>query len=96
LVVVIVSSISLCALAGKHALGAKVFLLKSGGGSVAELHVFGSATVTVEGVNPSGHTDYNISSGVTHARGGAILRVGAGTNSISVRAEEIESVPDPK
>ena len=96
LVAVVVTTLSLAALAQSQASGRKVYLLKSGGETIAELRVRASASVTIESVNASGHTEYNTSSGTKVARGGATLRLTAGTNSISVRAEEIESVSDSK
>src|SRR5579862_6511660 len=76
--------------------GGKVYLLKSGGEPIAELRVRASANVEIESATSSGHSEYNTSTGAIVARGGAILKLTAGTNSISVRAEEIESVPDSK
>jgi hypothetical protein len=96
LVAVVATTLSLAAFAEKQALGGKVYLLKSGGKTIAELRVRASADVAIESANSSGHSEYNASTGAMVARGGAILKLTAGTNSISVRAEEIESVPDSK
>lgn len=75
-------------------------MLKSGSDIVAELHVRPSANVTLvslQGSSPSsGHSDYNLKTGTLVASGGAILKLSVGTNSITVRADEIQSVPEPK
>jgi hypothetical protein len=96
LVAVVVTTVSLAALAEKQASAGKVYLLKAGGETIAELRVRASANIEVEGANASGHAEYNTSTGTMVAKGGAILKLTAGTNSISVRADEIESVPDSK
>jgi len=96
LVAVVVTTVSLAALAEKQASAGKVYLLKVGGETIAELRVRGAANVAVETAGSGGHAEYNTSTGTVVARGGAILKLTAGTNSISVRADEIESVPDPK
>ncbi len=93
---IVVTTLSLAALAGKQASGGKVYLLKAGGETIAELRVRASAAVAVESANAAGRSEYNTSTGTMLASGGAILRVTAGTNSISVRADEIESVPESK
>jgi hypothetical protein len=94
MVAVVVGTLSLAALAEKQATAGKVYLLKAGGKTIAELRVQPSATVAVESADTSGHVEYNINTGTTVATGGAILELTAGRNSISVRADEIESVPD--
>jgi len=96
LVAVVVTTLSLAAFAQNQASGRKVYLLKSGGETIAELRVRASASVALESADASGHTEYNTSTGTMVAKGGATLRLTAGTNSISVRAEEIESVSDSK
>jgi hypothetical protein len=87
---------SLAALAQKQAQRDRVFLLKSGGETIAELHLPGSTSIAIQSANSSGHSDYNVATGAMVAKGGAILTLSTGTNSISVRADEIESVPDSK
>jgi hypothetical protein len=96
LVAVVVTTVSLAAVTEKRTSGQSVFLLKSGGATIAELRVQAAATVSIESTNPSGYSEYNRGSGLIVARGGAILRLTTGTNSISVRADEIESVADSK
>jgi len=96
LVAVVVTTLSLAALAQKQGSGGKVYLLKSGGETIAELRVRASASFTIQSANSSGHSDYNVATGAMIATGGAILTLTTGTNSISVRADEIESVPDSK
>ena len=96
LVAVVVTTLSLAAFAQNQASGRKVYLLKSGGETIAELRVRASASVALEIADASGYTEYNTSTGTMVAKGGATLRLTAGTNSISVRAEEIESVSDSK
>src|SRR5882672_165242 len=96
LVVVVVTTLSLAALGEKQGPGGKVFLLKSGGETIAELRVRASANLEIKSANSSGHAEYDTSTGTMVARGGVILKLAAGTNSISVRAEEIEGVPDSK
>jgi hypothetical protein len=93
-VALVVGTISLAALAEKQAPTGKVYLLKAGGKTIAELRVQPSATVAVESADTSGHVEHNIDTGTIAATGGAILKLTAGANSISVRADEIESVPD--
>ena len=96
LVAVVVATASLAALAEKQASAGKVYLLKAGGETIAELRVRGAAKLAVETAGSGGYAEYDMSTGTVVARGGAILKLTAGTNSISVRADEIESVPDPK
>lgn len=93
MVAVVAATISLAAFAEKQAPAGKVFLLKAGGKTIAELRVQPSATVAVESAGSSGYSEYNVSTGTMIATGGAILKLTAGTNSVSVRADEIESVP---
>jgi hypothetical protein len=96
LITVVVIAASVAAFAEKRASGGKVFLLKSGSKIIAELHVRPAAGVEVQCADSTGRSEYNMSTGTLVARGGAILKLIAGTNSITVRAEEIESVPEPK
>ena len=96
LVAVVVTTLSLAALAEKQSSGGKVYLLKSGGETIAELRVRASVSVAIQSAGSAGHAEYNTSTGTVVARGGAILKLTAGTNSISVRADEVESVPDSK
>ena len=94
LVAVVIATASLAAIAQRLAPGQPVYLLKSGGKTIAELRVRRSATFQVESLNSSGSVEYNAVTGMLVATGGAVLKLGAGTNSISVQAEEIEAVPD--
>ena len=100
LVAAVVVVVSLAAFAEKQAARGKVFLLKSASDIVAELHVRPSANVTgvtLQCSSPSsGHSDYNLKTGTLVARGGAILKLSVGTNSITVQADEIQSAPEPK
>jgi hypothetical protein len=96
LVAALVVVVSLAACAEKQASGGKVFLLKSGGKAIAELRVLPSAIAAVECADSSGHAEYNMSTRTMVARGGAILKLTAGTDAISVRADQIESLPTPK
>jgi hypothetical protein len=96
LVAVVVATVSLAARAEKQASVGKVYLLKAGGETIAELRVRGAANVAVAAAGSAGHGEYDFRTGTMVARGGAILKLTAGTNSISVRADEIESVPDSK
>jgi hypothetical protein len=106
IVAVVVTTISLAALAEKQASAGKSYLLKApagksyllkaGGETVAELRVRGAAIVAIESADSAGHAEYNTSTETMVTTGGAILKITAGTNSISVRADEIESVPDSK
>jgi hypothetical protein len=88
------TTFSLAALAEKQAQHEKIFLLKSGGETIGELHLRGHANIAIAPAISSGLANYNMATGVLAAKGGAILTLTSGTNSISVRAEEIESVPD--
>ncbi len=81
---------------GKQSTAQKVYLLNAGGETLAELWPQASATVAVEGVNASSHSEYHPTTGTMVAKGGAILKVTSGTSSISVQADEIESVPASK
>jgi hypothetical protein len=92
-VTIALTTLSLVALGEKQAQHERVFLLKSGGETLGELHLRGHANIALQPANSSGDTDYNMATGVMHARGGAVLKLTSGTNSISVQAEEIESVP---
>jgi hypothetical protein len=99
LVAVIVVAVSLAAFAEKQVSGGKVILLKSGSELVAELHVRSSAKVTLQcstSTPSSADSDYNMKTGALVATGGAILKLSVGTNSITVRADEIQSVPEPE
>jgi hypothetical protein len=80
----------------KQASGERVFLLKSGGVTIAELRVRAPEAVSIESANSSGHSEYNAGTGTVVAKGGVILKVTAGTSSTSLRAEEIESVSGSK
>ena len=82
--------------ARKQAPGERVFMLRSGGATIAELRLRGAAPVAVQSANSSGDLGYATSTGALLARGGVVLKVTAGTKSVSVRADEIESVPAPK
>jgi hypothetical protein len=93
LVAVVATTISLAAVGEKKEAAPKVYLLKAGRKTIAELRVQPSATFTVENTSPSGRSEYDVSTGKIVATGGAILQLTIGTNSISVRADEIESVP---
>jgi predicted ribosomally synthesized peptide with SipW-like signal peptide len=95
LVAVVVAAGSLAAFADKQASAGKVLLLKSGGKTIAELRVRATVNLAVQCANSSGHAEYDKSTGALVASGGAILTLSTGTNSISVRADEIESVTDP-
>ena len=96
LVAVVVTTVCLAALAEKQVSAGKVYLLKAGGETIAELRVRGAAKVGVEAAGSDGYGEFDMSTGTIVARHGAILKLTAGTNSISVRAEEIESVADSK
>ena len=74
--------------------GERMFMLKSGGVTLAELRVPRSASVAVENADSSGHSEYNSTTGTVLAKGGAILKLTTGTTSISARADEIASLPD--
>ncbi len=89
LVAVVVTTVSLAALAQKRTSAGEVFLLKAGGETMAELRVRQGASFLLEAADPSSHLDYNPSAGTVVATGGAILRRTAGTNSISVRGGAI-------
>src|SRR5262245_38406864 len=93
-VAVAVAGISLAALAQRQAPAGKLYLLKAGGKTIAELRVQPSTTVEVQSAGSSGRSEFNVSTGTLLATGGATLKLTAGTNSISVRADEIESVPE--
>ncbi len=96
LLAVVVTTASLAALAQKQVPAGKVFLVKAGGQTIAELRLRQGATFAVEGAGPSSRLQYDKTAGMLVATGGVTLKLSAGTNSISVRAEEIESVPDTK
>jgi hypothetical protein len=83
-------------LAEKQASGERMFLLKSGGATIAELRVRASEAVSIESANSSGHLEYSTGTGTVVGRGGVILEVTAGTSSTSLRADEIESVSGSK
>ena len=96
LAAVVVTAFSLAAPAQKQGTAERVFLLKSGGATLAELRVRAATKIAVESPDSSGHSEYNPSTGRLFATGGAILKLTAGTNSISVRAGEIESASGSK
>jgi hypothetical protein len=96
LVIVAVATLTFGALAleGNGSKGPKVFLLKSQGKTIAELRVLaGTETRSL-----SGQMEYNQATGTLRAsRGrGVVLKIGSGTNSITVAADEVESVPELK
>lgn len=95
-VAVVVMSISLGAFAEKQVAEGKVYLLKSGGETIAELRTRTNARVALEADRINSRAEYDVNSGTMIAKGGATLKLFVGTNSISVRAEEIECVPDSK
>ena len=97
LVIVAVATLTFAALAleGNVSKGPKVFLLKSQGKTIAELRVQAGTE------NPRPFWPDGIQPGDRHAarksRGrGVVLKIGSGTNSITVAADEVESVPEPK
>ena len=96
LVIVAVATLTFAALAieGNVSKGPKVFLLKSQGKTIAELRV--RAGTEICGL--SGQLEYNQATGTLRAsRGrGVVLKIGSGTNSITVAADEVEGVPEPK
>jgi hypothetical protein len=96
LATVVVIALSLAASAQKQGAAGRVFLLKSGGAALAELRVRAATNIAVESADFSGHSEYDPSTGRLFATGGAILKLTDGTNSISVRAGEIESVSGSK
>jgi len=93
LAVVVFSSISLGAIAEKQASSPKIYLLKSGD-VIAELRLKTPADVTLEGKSKS--MVIHTAKSTLSAEGGCILKLGVGTNSISVRAEAIQSFPESK
>ena len=94
LVAVAICILGVIAFAQKQAQRDRVFLLKAGGEVLGELHLRGTGNVSVEGITGhSGGVNYNAGTGVMSAKGGATLTFKAGTNSISVQAEEIEGAP---
>ncbi len=95
-VAVIVAVASLTTLAQKQVPAGRVFLVKAGGRTIAELRLRQDVTFTVEGAGSSSRGQYDKTTGMLVATGGVTLKLSAGTNSISVRADEIESVPDTK
>ena len=95
-VAVVVTTVTLVAMAEKQASAGKVYLLKAGGKTIAELRVRGTAIVGFEGANSASHINYYQDTETFVATGGAILHLTVGTNSVSARADEIESVPDSK
>ncbi len=96
LVIVVVAILTFGALALEWNVskGPKVFLLKSQSKTLAELRV--RAGTEIHGL--SGQMEYNQATGTLRAsRGrGVVLKIGAGTNSVTVAADEVESVPEPK
>ena len=93
-VAVAISALSLVALAQKQVQRDRVFLLKAGGEVLGELHLRGTGNISVQGSGSSpGSMDYSVTTGVLSAKGGATLTFKAGTNSITVHAEEIEGAP---
>jgi hypothetical protein len=95
LVAIILTSISIGALAEKQSSAGKAYLLKAGGQTIAELRIVApSASWALKRSNSASHADYNMKTSTILATGGVMLEISAGTNSISVHANEIESVPD--
>jgi hypothetical protein len=95
-VTIVLTTLGLVALAEQQAQREKVFLLKSGGKTLGELHLSKHVNIALSPANSSGGTVFNMATGSMLAKGGAVLTLTSGTNSISVHAEEIESVPDPQ
>ena len=96
LIAAVATTVTLATLAQKQASAEKVYLLKAGGETIAELRVREAANVAVLALGSSSQAEYNTSTGTMVAKGGATLKLTAGTHSISVRADEIESVTDSK
>jgi hypothetical protein len=101
LVMVGVVTLTFAALAieGHVSKGPKVLLLKSQGQTIAELRVQAGTQLELTGSNPSvpGHSDYDLTTGRLSASGGVVLKIRAGTtNLVTVTADEVESVPEPK
>jgi hypothetical protein len=97
-VIVAVASLTLAALAleGHASKGPKVFLLRSQRRTIAELRIQAGTECVVMSSNPSGRMEYNQTTGTLSASRGVVLRISAGTNSVTVAADEVESVPEPK
>src|SRR5437868_4199671 len=70
----------------------RIFVLKSNGKPVAELKALPGTELSISG----GHSDLDIRTGRLTCGGGVVLNIGTGTNSVSVTADEIESVPTDK
>lgn len=96
LVIVAVATLTFGALAleGNVSKRPKVFLLKSQGKTIAELRVQAGTEIR----SLSGQMEYNQATGTLSAsRGkGVVLKIGSGAIPITVAADEVESVPEPK
>jgi hypothetical protein len=73
-----------------------LFLLKSHGKTVAELHVLPGTDCAIESQGRSNSAEYDTATGTWRARGSVVLKVISGTNSITVSADEIEGGPVAK
>jgi hypothetical protein len=96
LIAVVLATISLAALGVEEHIskGPMRFLLKSPGGLIAELRIRAGAECKFMASSASSQVEYDEQAGTVKARGGVILKIVSGTNSITVTADEIEGGPD--
>jgi hypothetical protein len=87
LIAIFATTVSLASSAEKQASMGEVFLLKAGGKTLAELRVRGSGNLALQ----TSQGKYDMRTRTLSGSGGAVLTLRAGTNSISVRADEIVS-----
>jgi hypothetical protein len=82
LTVILLSAVA-AALAQQRTSGEKIYLLKGGGETIAELRVRGGVQLLL---NASRSGEYDPYTGRMNAKGGLRLSVTVGTNSVSVQA----------
>jgi hypothetical protein len=74
--------------------GSKVYLLKSGGDTVAELRVRAGAECEIRRNDHSGPPIVDAKSGALTEMVRVVLKIGTGTNWVTVSAEDIVSAPE--
>ena len=92
MLVVGVLGIAFGALAEKQTSGKRVLLLRAGRAS-AELHVFEGNDVILQNTGNTRLVGSGIDGRMISATGGFLLKITSGTNSITIQADEVRSIP---
>ena len=94
LVMLVVAAVGIAfgALAEKQTSGKRVLLLRAGRAS-AELHIFEGNDVILQNTGNTRLVGSGSDGRMMSATGGFVLKITSGTNSITIQADELVSVP---